>query len=131
MPQLPDHWSLVLAEDSAFGFKQLAEVERGRRLVEQVFEVRPACHRREDRIKARARSSGWPCSSCARWRRAAGTSWLSLRNESEKMLGSFQGAAGSFHQRSEITAPQRAIFAKLRLVEPPLNQELTPLAPAS
>ena len=59
-------------------------------------------------------------------------SWPSLRRELEKLqLGSFRGAAGSFRQRSEITAAQRAILAKLELTEPPLIQELTPAAAAS
>ena len=57
-------------------------------------------------------------------------SWPSLRRELEKLqLGSFRGATGSFRQRTEITAPQRAILAKLGLAEPPRIQELTP-APA-
>ena len=46
-------------------------------------------------------------------------------------LGSFQGATGSFRQRSEITAAQRAILARLQLTEPPLIQKLTPPAAAS
>ena len=56
-------------------------------------------------------------------------SWPSLRRELEKLqLGSFRGATGSFRQRTEITASQRAILAKLQLSEPPLIQELTPAA---
>ena len=40
------------AEDIALGSKQLAEVERGWRDMKQVLDLRPACHRREDRIRA-------------------------------------------------------------------------------
>ena len=59
-------------------------------------------------------------------------SWPSLRRDLQKLqLGSFEGAAGSFRQCSEITAAQRAILAKLQLGEPPLIQELTPPAAAS
>ena len=59
-------------------------------------------------------------------------SWPSLRRDLQKLqLGSFQGAAGSFRQRSEITAAQRAILAQLQLSEPPLIQKLTPPAAAS
>ena len=39
--------------------------------------------------------------------------------------------AGSFRQRTEITASQRAILGKLKLAEPPRIQELTPAAAAS
>ena len=58
--------------------------------------------------------------------------WPSLRRELEKLrLGSFRGIAGGFRQRSEITAPQRAILARLKLAEPSPLQELTPAAAAS
>ncbi|MBM3147885.1 MAG: transposase, partial [Actinobacteria bacterium] len=59
-------------------------------------------------------------------------SWPNLRRELQKStLGRFAGAAGSFCQRTELTAAQRAILAKLELAEPPRISELTPAALAS
>jgi len=59
-------------------------------------------------------------------------SWPNLRRELEQLkLGSFRGPSGTFRQRTEITAPQRAILAKLQLAEPPRLQEITPAAAAS
>jgi hypothetical protein len=59
-------------------------------------------------------------------------SWPQLRRELEQLqLGSFRGPSGRFRQRTEITAPQRAIFAKLQLAEPQRLSEITPAAAAS
>jgi transposase len=44
-PKLP-------AEDIALGYKQLLEVERSWRDMKQVIDLRPACHREEERIRA-------------------------------------------------------------------------------
>ena len=59
-------------------------------------------------------------------------SWPNLRRELQQMkLGSFTGPTGSFSQRTELTAAQRAILAKLQLAEPPRISELAPAALAS
>jgi hypothetical protein len=44
-PELP-------AEDIALGYKQLREVECGRRDLKQVIDLRPVYHRKEERIRA-------------------------------------------------------------------------------
>ena len=44
-PELP-------AEDIALGYKQLRQLERGWRDLKQVIDLRPACHRKEERIRA-------------------------------------------------------------------------------
>jgi len=120
------------AEDIALGYKQLYEVERGWRSMKQVLDLRPVYHRREDRIRAHVVLCWLALLLVRVIETTCEESWPSLRHELEKLrLGSFRGASGSFSQRSEITASQRAILAKLQLSEPPLIQELTPAAPAS
>jgi Transposase DDE domain len=42
----------MTAEDIAAGYKQLLEVERGWRDMKSVLDLRPACHRLEERIRA-------------------------------------------------------------------------------
>jgi transposase len=42
----------MTAEDIAAGYKQLLEVGRGWRDMKSVLDLRPACHRREERIRA-------------------------------------------------------------------------------
>ncbi len=120
------------AADIALGYRQLAQVERGWRDMKQVLDLRPVYHRREDRIRAHVVL----CWLALLLVRVAETSckesWPQLRRELEKLqLGSFRGAAGGFHQRTEITAAQHAILAKLGLPEPPRLCELTPAAAAS
>jgi hypothetical protein len=120
------------AEDIALGYKQLWQIERGWRDMKQVLDLRPVYHRREDRIRAHVVLCWLALLLVRVMETTCGESWPSLRRELEKLqLGSFQGAAGSFRQRSEITVPQRAILAKLGLAEPPRIQEITPVATAS
>jgi hypothetical protein len=115
------------AADIALGYKQLAEVERGWRDMKQVLDLRPIYHRREDRIRAHVVLCWLALLLVRVAETSCGDSWPSLRRELEKLqLGSFAGPAGSFRQRTEITASQRAILAQLQLSEPPLIQELTP-----
>jgi IS4 transposase len=117
------------AEDIALGYKQLAEVERGWRDMKQVLDLRPVYHRREDRIRAHVVLCWLALLLVRVIETSCEESWPHLRHELEKLrLGRFQGAAGSFSQRSEITAAQRAILARLQLREPPLLHELTPTA---
>jgi Transposase DDE domain len=119
------------AEEIALGYKQLLEVERGWRDMKHL-DLRPVYHRREDRIRAHVVLCWLALLLVRVIETSCEGSWPSLRRDLQKLqLGSFQGAAGSFCQRSEITAAQRAILARLQLREPPLIQELTPAAPAS
>jgi len=120
------------AEDIALGYKQLLEVERGWRDMKQVLELRPVYHRREARIRAHVVLCWLALLLVRVMETTCEESWPSLRRDLQKLkLGSFRGAAGSFSQRSEITAAQRAILARLQLSEPPLIQKLTPPAAAS
>jgi hypothetical protein len=117
------------AADIALGYKQLAEVERGWRDMKQVIDLRPVYHRKEERIRAHVVLCWLALLLIRVTETSCGDSWPNMRRELEKIkVGSFQGAAGSFRQRTEISASQRAILAKLELAEPPRLQELTPAA---
>jgi hypothetical protein len=120
------------AEDIALGYKQLAEVERGWRDMKQVLELRPVYHRREDRIRAHVVLCWLALLLVRVIETTCEESWPQLRRELEQLqLGSFRGPSGTFRQRTEITASQRAILAKLQLAEPPRLSELTPAAAPS
>ena len=120
------------AADIALGYKQLSEVERGWRDMKQIIDLRPVYHRKEERIRAHVVLCWLALLLIRVMETSCGDSWPQLRRELQKMqLGSFQGAAGSFHQRTEITASQRVILGRLQLTEPPRIQELTPAAAAS
>ena len=120
------------AADIALGYKQLAQVERGWRDMKQVLDLRPVYHRREDRIRAHVVLCWLALLLVRVMENSCEDTWPNLRRELEKLqLGSFSGLTGTFRQCTEITAPQRAILAKLQLAEPPRLSELTPAAAAS
>ena len=120
------------AEDIALGYKQLAEVERGWRDMKQIIDLRPVYHRKEERIRAHVVLCWLALLLIRVTETSCGDTWSSLRRELEKIkVGTFEGPAGSFRQRTEITAAQRVILGKLGLAEPPRLQELRPATAAS
>ena len=120
------------AEDIALGYKQLYEVERGWRDMKQVIDLRPVYHRKEERIRAHVVLCWLALLLIRVIETTCGETWPNLRRELEKIkVGTFTGPAGSFRQRTEITASQRAILGKLKLAEPPRIQQLTPALEAS
>jgi len=120
------------AEDIALGYKQLYEVERGWRDMKQVIDLRPVYHRKEERIRAHVVLCWLALLLIRVSETSCGESWPKLRRELEKIkVGTFEGPAGSFRQRTEISASQRVILGKLELAEPPRIQELTSAAAAS
>ncbi len=117
------------AEEIATGYKQLWEIERAWRDMKQVIDLRPVYHRKEERIRAHVVLCWLALLLVRTIENACDDNWPNLRRELEKVrLGSFVGPAGSFRQRTELTAAQRAILAKLELAEP---ARITELAPAS
>jgi|SRR5215218_3143530 len=119
------------AEDIALGYKQLLQVERGWRDLKQVIDLRPVYHRKEERIRAHVLLCWLALLLIRIIESTCHASWPALRRELERIkVGTFAGPAGSFHQRTEITASQRAILAKLQLADPPRIYQLTPATPA-
>jgi hypothetical protein len=118
------------AEDIALGYKQLLEVERGWRDLKQVIDRRPVYHRTEQRIRAHVLLC-WLALLLARVAETTcGQSWPVLRRELDRIkVGTFAGPAGTFRQRTELSAAQRGILAALQVAEPPRIYQLTPAAP--
>lgn len=107
------------AEDIALGYKQLLEVERGWRDMKTTLEPRPVYHRLEDRIRAHVIL----CWLALLLIRIAETTtdhtWHNLREDLQELhVGTFEGPAGTFRQRTELTAAQRTILDKLG-IDPP------------
>jgi hypothetical protein len=120
------------AEEIALGYKQLWQIERGWRDMKQVIDLRPVYHRTEERIRAHVVLCWLALLLVRVAETSCGESWPNLRRELGKItLGSFSGPAGSFSQRTEISAAQRAILAKLKLAEPPRISGLRPATAAS
>jgi hypothetical protein len=119
----------MTAEDIALGYKQLLEVERGWRDMKQVIDLRPVYHRKEERIRAHVILC-WLALLLARIaENACGASWPNLRRELDKItVGTFNGPAGTFRQRTQISDTQAAILAQLKIDPPPKIYQLTPAA---
>ena len=114
------------AEDIALGYRQLLEVERGWRDLKQVIDLRPACHRKEERIRAHVILC-WLALLLARVaENACAATWPELRRQLDRIqVGAFTGPAGTFRQRTEITPRQAAILEQLGIDPPPKVYQLT------
>ena len=100
--------------------------------MKQVIDLRPVYHRKEERIRAHVLLCWLALLLVRVAENSCAEGWPNLRHELEHIkLGSFAGVAGSFSQRTEITAAQRAILAKLELPEPARITDLAPVAAAS
>jgi transposase len=115
------------AEDIALGYKQLLEVERGWRDLKTTLDLRPVYHRREDRIRAHILLCWLALLLIRIAETTTGHTWNKIRTEIERLhVGLFTGPAGTFRQRTELSQPQKTLFAKLKIAEPPRILDATP-----
>ena len=98
----------------------LLEVERGWRDLKTTLDLRPVYHRREDRNRAHILLC-WLALLLIRIAESrTGHTWAKIEPRSKRIhVGVFTGTAGTFRQRTELSQPQRAIPAKLKVAEPP------------
>jgi hypothetical protein len=123
--------STLSAEDIALGYKQLLEVERGWRDMKTHLQLRPVYHRLEDRIRAHVLLCWLALLLIRITENTTGDTWHHLREDLQELhIGTFEGPAGTFRQRTELTAAQRDILAKLQIDAPKkIIQLATPAAP--
>jgi Transposase DDE domain len=119
------------AEDIALGYKQLLEVERGWRDMKTNLQLRPVYHRLEDRIRAHVLLCWLALLLIRITENTTGHTWHHLREDLQELhIGTFEGPAGTFRQRTELTPAQRAILTKLGIDAPKKIIELaTPATP--
>jgi hypothetical protein len=117
------------AEDIAEGFKALYEAERGWRDLKHTIDMRPAYHRREDRIESHVQLCWLALLLLRVAETAAGDTWRNLRNELDRMhLVTLATNEGTVAQRTELTPSQRHIIKALELPEPPRFYDFAPAA---
>jgi Transposase DDE domain len=117
------------AEDIALGYKQLLEVERGWRDLKQVIDLRPACHRKEERIRAHVILCWLALLLIRIAETTTGATWNKIADELDLLtLGTFTGPAGTFRQTAELTKAQRGLLATLKIAHPKKIIEATPAA---
>jgi hypothetical protein len=112
--------------DIAHGYKALYEVERGWRDVKHTIDMRPAYHRREDRIEAHVQLCWLALLLLRVAETEAGDTWRNLRNELDRMhLVTLATNEGTVAQRTELTPGHRHILSALGLPEPPRFYDFT------
>jgi hypothetical protein len=115
------------AEDIALGYKQLLQVERGWRDMKTTLELRPVYHRLEDRIRAHVVLCWLALLLVRIVETTTGDTWNRIREDLQELhVGTFEGPAGTFRQRTELTTAQRDLLAKLGVDAPKKIIELGP-----
>jgi hypothetical protein len=94
--------------------------------MKQVIDLRPVYHRLEERIRAHV-TLCWLALLLVRIvETTTGDTWTSARLQLQRLhVGTFTGPAGVFRQRTELTKPQRDLYANLQLTPPKAIVELT------
>jgi transposase len=119
-PKLP-------AEDIALGYKQLLEVERGWRDLKQLIDLRPAYHRKEERIRAHVILCWLALLLIRITETTCHATWPHIRRELDHIaIGTCTGPAGTLQQRTQITKAQHDILNQLNLQALPKIYRLTP-----
>jgi Transposase DDE domain len=115
--------------DLAQGYKALYEAERGWRDLKHVIDMRPAYHRREDRIEAHVQLCWLALLLLRVAETEVGDTWRNLRNELDRMhLVTLATNEGTVSQRTELTPGHRRILNALKLPEPPRFYDFAPAA---
>jgi hypothetical protein len=115
--------------DLAEGYKALYEAERGWRDLKHTIDMRPAYHRREDRIEAHLQLCWLALLLLRVAETEAGDTWRNLRNELDRLhLVTLATNEGTVAQRTELTPGHRRILKTLDLPEPPRFYDFTPAA---
>ncbi|MFC4946630.1 transposase [Pseudonocardia sp. GCM10023141] len=115
------------AADIAVGYKQLLEVERGWRDMKQILDLRPVCHRLEERIRAHVVLCWLALLLIRIIETTTGDTWHNIRRDLQRLhVGTFTGPTGLFRQRSDLSKPQQDLFAKLAIPTPKQMIELAP-----
>ena len=116
----------LTSDDLAAAYKQLVAVERGWKDMKGALKLRPACHYREDRIRAHVQLCWLALLLIRVAETAAGDTWRNLRHELDRMhLVTLATADGQVAQRSAATPGQQAILHALDLREPPKFLDFT------
>jgi transposase len=119
----------MTAEDIAVGYKQLLEVQRGRRDMKSVLDLRPVYHRLEERIRAHVILCWLALLLVRVAETTTGQTWQNLRRELQRLHAvTFTGPDGTFRQTTQPTKPQIDIYAQLDL---PLPNKIIEITPAS
>jgi hypothetical protein len=104
----------------ALGYKQLAAIERVRRDIKHVIDLRPVYHRLKDRIRAHVLLCWLALLLIRIVETRTGQTWHHLRPALQRLhVGTFTGPAGTYQQTTTPSPEVTAVFAALDLKLPP------------
>ncbi|ALE76892.1 hypothetical protein FRP1_29435 (plasmid) [Pseudonocardia sp. EC080625-04] len=97
--------------------------------MQTTLELRPVYHRLEERIRAHVILCWLALLLVRIVETATGHTWNRLREDLQELhVGTFEGPAGTFRQRTELTTAQSDILDKLDIDPPKKIIELGPAA---
>jgi hypothetical protein len=84
--------------------------------MKSVLDLRPVCHRLEERIRAHVLLCWLALLLVRVAENTTGQTWPQMRRELDRIhLGTFTGAAGTFKQGTELSKPARDLLARLSI----------------
>jgi transposase len=108
------------AEDTALGYKNLLEAERGFRDLKSELLLRPVFHRLEHRIRAHVLICWLALLLTRVAERECGQSWRNIRRETGRLKQvTLTGQAGTITQTTPLRPGQKAIYQALSITPPP------------
>jgi transposase len=109
----------ISAEDTALGYKNLLEAERGFRDLKSTLLLRPVFHRLEHRIRAHVLICWLALLLTRVAERGSGQTWRNINRQLGRIHQvTLAGPAGSVAQTTPLTAEQKAIYQALS-AQPP------------
>jgi transposase len=110
----------ITAEDTALGYKNLLEAERGFRDLKSELLLRPVFHRLEHRIRAHVLICWLALLLTRIAERSCEQSWRNIKRETSRLTQvTLAGEAGTIIQTTPLRPGQKAIYQALSITPPP------------
>jgi len=121
----------ISAEDTALGYKNLLEAERGFRDLKTTLLLRPVFHRLERRIRAHVLICWLALLLTRVAERTSGQTWRRIERETSRLAQvTLAGAAGKVTQTTPLKPVQKAIYQALSIEPPPRVSAFEPASPS-
>jgi hypothetical protein len=121
----------ISAEDTALGYKNLLEAERGFRDMKTTLLLRPVFHRLERRIRAHVLICWLALLLTRVAERSSGQTWRRIERETSRLAQvTLAGEAGTVTQTTPLKPVQKAIYQALSVEPPPRVSAFEPASPS-
>jgi transposase len=121
----------ISAEDTALGYKNLLEAERGFRDMKTTLLLRPVFHRLERRIRAHVLICWLALLLTRVAERSSGQTWRRIERETSRLAQvTLTGEAGMVAQTTPLRPAHKAIYQALSIEPPPRVSAFEPASPS-